>query len=109
MTRGDGTPMPRRRSTPLATMSFDEEPRATTVQRPRARHAVAGRHDRRRDARRGRSDHAAAADVGKRPYAIYGIAGGGMLLGLIGLVVGLRSGEPSAHRHRADRARSQRR
>jgi hypothetical protein len=30
----------------------------------------------------------------KRPYVLYGIAGAGILIGMIGLVVGLRGGEP---------------
>ncbi len=32
----------------------------------------------------------------KRPYALYGIAGGGILMGMIGLVVGMRGGDAPA-------------
>jgi serine/threonine protein kinase/outer membrane biosynthesis protein TonB len=33
--------------------------------------------------------------AGKRPYALYGVAGAGILMGTIGLVVGLRGSEPA--------------
>jgi eukaryotic-like serine/threonine-protein kinase len=79
MTRGDGTPIPIRRSQP----TIDPARQSATIPRP-ARSLdtpVPG----------------SLPAVAKRPYALYAMAGAGVLVGVIGLVVATRGGhEPVA-------------
>jgi len=101
ITRGDGTPVSRRRSQPIAIVKpeFEDVPETSarlpskppstvrntpwpvdTLDTPVAMGQVS----------------LPPAPAAKRPYALYGIAGGGILMGMIGLVVGLRGGgEPA--------------
>ncbi len=89
----DGTP--RRRSAPLASMSFDDDGPETIV-RPAKPRPTPWPVD--------TIDGATPVAVGqitlpppmmKRPYAMYGIAGAGILMGIVGLVVGMRGGDPT--------------
>jgi serine/threonine protein kinase len=98
ITRGDGTPMPRRRSAPIIPIpsAFDEQqetsarlpkpvpmrqtPYPATLDTPIAMGQVS----------------LPMTPAQKKTYALYGIAGGGILMGLVGLIVGLRGGSDAA-------------
>lgn len=95
ITRGDGTPVPRRRTQPV---QIQAEADLDLASLPRVSKMVntpwPGAID--------TLDHAPqptkAVTLGpppspKRPYALYGMAGAGILVGVIGLVVGMRGGD----------------
>jgi serine/threonine-protein kinase len=101
ITRGDGAPPARRRSAPIVAVTPEQfedmvETKARlpkpapvrdtpwpveTIDTPMAVSHVAV---------------TVPAPVGKRAYTLYGIAGGGIVMGMIGLIVGLRGGGEAA-------------
>jgi serine/threonine protein kinase len=98
ITRGDGTPMPRRRSAPLIAQPqpFDDTPE-TSVRLPKpvsVRNTPSPFPTLDTPIAMGQVSLPMAPPHGKRPYALYGAAGGGILIGMIGLIVGLR-GDPA--------------
>ena len=80
----DGTPLPRRRTQPaIATTETDVARYSTTIPRPA------------QGAQTPWPGQMVTMAPARRPYALYGIAAGGLLLGAIGLVFGLRGGGAS--------------
>jgi serine/threonine protein kinase len=77
MTRGDGTPLPIRRTQPVPIVDISRQ--SSTIPRP-ARSANTPRPG------------SIMPPSAKRPYALYGMAGGGVMVGVIGLLVALRGG-----------------
>ena len=97
LTRGDGTPLPRRRTAPIAAMpDFDHADTVARMPKPVPT----------RDTPWPVETLEAPIAVGqvtlppppaaKRPYALYGIAAAGILMGAIGLVIGIRGGGDGA-------------
>jgi serine/threonine-protein kinase len=99
ITRGDGTPIARRRSAPIAVqVPFDDTPQ-TSARLPKS---VPSRDT--------PYPHPPTIDMplatgqvtlpppmaAKRTYALYGVAGAGILMGMIGLIVGMRGGNEAA-------------
>jgi hypothetical protein len=93
LTRGDGTPVPRRRTQPVAAVTGD-------IPMPKAARETPWPVD--------TLDGTSPLGVNqvslpppppaKRPYALYGIAGASVLMGAVGLVFGLKSGGESQPR-----------
>jgi serine/threonine-protein kinase len=105
VTRGDGTqPIPRRRSAPIPAVApeFQDVPETsarlpskammTPVPKPAAMRNTPWPVETLDTPIAMGQIALPAPPPAKRPYALYGIAGGGILIGLIGLVVGLRGG-----------------
>jgi serine/threonine protein kinase len=110
LTRGDGTPLPRRRSMAMSVQpvsEFDDAPETSfrlpnpspspSVQQPKP---VPSRQtpwpvdtlNGTEGAPLGMTNVTLTPPVAKRPYALYGIAGAGILMGAIGLAFGLKGG-----------------
>jgi serine/threonine protein kinase len=110
LTRGDGTPLPRRRSQPIAVSQgaaqshFDDSPE-TSLRLPKGQTPmpVAMRQtpwpvdtlDGTQGLSLGNVSLPAVAPP-RRPVALYGIAAGGILMGALGLVFGLKNGDAPA-------------
>jgi serine/threonine protein kinase len=101
ITRGDGTPMPRRRSAPIipipSTAGAFEDQQETSARLPKP---VPMRHTPYPETL---DTPIAMGQVSlpmppalKRTYALYGIAGAGVVMGVLGLIVGLRGGNEPA-------------
>ncbi len=105
MTRGDGTPMPRRRSQPVmpamnATSQFDETPE-TSIRLPK--HTNTPVPMRQTPWPVDTLDGSSPSPMtqvslpnpppARRPYALYGVAAAGILMGAVGLMFGLKGGE----------------
>ncbi|HEY5927879.1 MAG TPA: protein kinase [Kofleriaceae bacterium] len=99
ITRGDGTPVPRRRTAPIAvqTPAFEDVPE-TSARLPAKPVVAQPATSRNTPWPVDTIDTPIAmgqvslptAPAAKRPYALYGIAAGGILMGAIGLVIGMR-------------------
>jgi serine/threonine protein kinase len=97
VTQGDGAPAQRRRTAPIAIVSPDDIARdSALIPRPSKvlNTPIPGSIASFGEAPTG-IDHVALPKppVAKRPYALYGIAGGGILVGVLGLIIGLRGGK----------------
>jgi hypothetical protein len=104
ITRGDGTPIPRRRSQPIVaqTPEFQDTPETSarlpssvTAKPAPARNTPWPAETLDTPIAMGQVSLPKPPPV-KRPYALYGVAGAGILMGAIGLVVGLRGGNEPA-------------
>jgi hypothetical protein len=98
ITRGDGTPLPRRRSAPMipvpASDGFEEQ-QETSARLPKPapmRQTPWPVETLDTPMAMGQVSLPAPPPV-KRPYALYGIAGAGIIMGVLGLVVGLRGND----------------
>ena len=99
ITRGDGTPLPRRRTAPIAAIQPPfEDGRETTARLPKSVSARVTPYPGTLDAPMAMGQVALPMPqpTGKRPYVLYGLAGGGILMGMLGLFVGLRGGSEHA-------------
>jgi serine/threonine-protein kinase len=104
ITRGDGTPVPsRRRSRPMVAAPFEDTPETSARLPPTGSLKPIAARDTpwpvdtldRTPTAMGQVSLPPHPPV-KRPYALYGVAGAGILMGMIGLVVGLRGGKDEA-------------
>ena len=101
ITRGDGTPVPRRRTQPIPVVTPEFEDVQETSARLPSKSSAMPVTSRITPWPVDTIDTPIAmgqvslppAPAGKRPYAIYGIAAAGILMGAVGLVVGLRGGD----------------
>jgi tRNA A-37 threonylcarbamoyl transferase component Bud32 len=102
MTRGDGTPLPIRRSQPLAIVRDDTAPVEIARATPRAAKSAQtpwpGALDTLDRTPTAMQQVMLSAPQGKKPFVLYGLAGAGVLVGALGLIFGMRGGshEPAA-------------
>ena len=100
MSRGDGTPVPRRRSAPMVAVNPDDTDVARNsalIPKPAlSRNTPVPGTLETLGHEPTALDHVAlpkSMPAGKRPYALYAVAGMGVLVGAMGLIIGLRGGK----------------
>jgi hypothetical protein len=99
ITRGDGTPVPRRRTAPVIAVpaeAFEEQQTSARLPKPVQMRETPWPVETLDTPIAMGQVSLPAPPSARRQYALYGVAGAGILMGVLGLIVGLRGGNDAA-------------